>query len=240
MRKPLVANKLVGEEMPQRPIVGYDPQDEAALRRIKYFTGKWDRLNWYVQLMGENLDILSEGELLTLQEEFVALQRTLCHYYYTLPKPTLDAIKAFQVLTKQHLECLVNNDETFLGPFPVEVEIRLPKAARERGEKNDDWISKEFGLTASKASGLTQISSCEIVKGMQPCLLYHLAKLLQQFGASIKRCKHCSEIFLQPRSNANYCGRKCQSRAAMREIRKKQKEQKEWRSKRRKPSKKGV
>jgi hypothetical protein len=225
--------------MPQRSFGGTDPQDQAALRRINYFTGKWDWLNWYVQLMAKKLDTLSEGERLTLQEEFVALQRTLCHYYYAVPKPTHDEIKTFQAHVKKHLECLVNNYETSLGPFPICIEIRLPKAERERGEKDHDWISKEFGLAASKAAGLTQFSSSEIVKGMQPCLLYQLAKLLQQFGASIKRCNHCSEIFLQPRSNANYCGRKCQSVAAMREIRRKRKEQKEG-SKRRKPSKKGV
>src|SRR5262249_40363381 len=162
-----------------------------ALRRINYFAGEWDRLNWYVQLMAKQLDILSEGELLTLQEEFVVLQRTLCpHYSYALPKPTLKEIKDFQAKVKQHLECLVNNDETCFGPFPVSVEIRLPRAERERGEKNHDWVSKEFGLTATKVPDLSQISSHEIVKELRHCLLYHMAKLLQRLGASIKRCKH--------------------------------------------------
>src|SRR5215471_16357648 len=112
--------------MPQRHSVMSDPQDQSALRRINYFSGDGDRLNWYVQLMAKQLDFLSEGELLTLQEEFIALQRTLCGHH-TPSKPKLAEMKTFQALVRKHLESLVNNDEISFD-FPISIKICLPKA----------------------------------------------------------------------------------------------------------------
>ncbi|MDN5941098.1 MAG: hypothetical protein L0H94_04355 [Nitrospira sp.] len=209
--------------MTQRSPVMYDPRDEAALRRINYFKGDWDRLNWYVQLMAKRLDGLSAGELLMLQEEFAALERTLRGNDKSV-KPSLEAMKGFQTSVKRYVECLVDDDKTTLGPFLVSIEVYVPLAAAERGERNKDWISQRFGPVDRKTSTLPRITSRETVKGMEPCLLYHLAKLLEQLGASIKRCNHCLSIFVQSRRHAAYCGRQCQSVAAMREVRRKRKE----------------
>ena len=220
--------------MTQRSPVMYDPRDEAALRRINYFTGDWDRLNWYVQFMARRLDCLSAGELLMLQEEFAALERTLSGNDQSV-KPSLEAIKRFQTSVKRYLECLIDDDKTTLGPFLVSIEVYLPLAAEERGEWNkDDWISKRFGPIDRNTSTLPRITSRETIKEMEPCLLYHMAKLLEQLGASIRRCNHCSGIFVQSRRNAAYCGRKCQSVAAMREVRRKRKERQPKRLKTRK------
>jgi len=222
--------------MTQHSHVMYDPRDEAVLGRINYFTGDWERLNWYVQLITRRLDCVSGGELLMLQEEFGALERTLRGNDKSV-KPSLEAIKGFQNSVKRYLECLVDDDKTTLGPFLVSIEVSLPRAAAERGERNKDGISMLFRSKDRTTSTLNRITSRQTVKEMEPCLLYHMAQLLAQFGASLKRCNHCLRIFLQSRRHAAYCGRKCQSVAAMREVRRKLKERQ---SKRRKTRKQDV
>ncbi len=61
-------------------LLGFETRDEPALERMHFFNGRWDQMNWYVELIAKDLSRLSEGEWTILQEEVVALHRTLSNY----------------------------------------------------------------------------------------------------------------------------------------------------------------
>ena len=55
-------------------------------------------------------------------------------------------------------------------------------------------------------------------------LMVHLMKLLGKLGGMIRRCTHCSKIFLQFRRHAEFCSRGCQSIHFVQDKRRKNKE----------------
>ena len=77
----------------------YEPRDEPALKRMRFLNGRWDQLNWYVELIAKDLSRLSKGEWSILQEEVVAIHRTLSNYP-NAKTPERQALVYFQDISK--------------------------------------------------------------------------------------------------------------------------------------------
>ncbi len=192
------------------------PEDVRPLERIN-FDDLWERMNWYVLISQKSIDELSKGEILSLQEEIRALERKLLN----LVKPpffTISKIGELQENIMEHLSNLVKAGTARLGPFEVEITIRrgskyFDKIRRESSHFNN--LMKDSPNPKSPRKLLTMHETPTRIPG----LIYQMALLLGRFGDSIDRCPHCSKIFLKFRSNAVFCGRKCQSVAIMRKKR---------------------
>ena len=59
----------------RRPI---NTEDERILQRIN-FNDEWELMKWYVQVAQKPLQEMSKGDIVSLQEEIKALERTLFH-----------------------------------------------------------------------------------------------------------------------------------------------------------------
>ncbi len=191
-----------------------DPADVRPLDRIKFFVSKWERMNWYVDFAQKNLDRLSPGEVLNYQEDVVALERTLFKIHKPAP-PDLPEIKGMQESIRKHLESLADKGvAVFIKPASITT-IVAPKV-----------VARQEGITLKPGDAIiADIFYWDGYPGVRG-LVHYLAELLKQFAPSIKRCPHCSKIFLQLRRNAVYCSRQCQSVAGMRAIRARKKQKK--------------
>ena len=196
-----------------RPHDDVHPQDCRALERIRFHFSDWDRMNWYAELIKKDLGKMTPGEVLALQEEFRALKRILWLPFgkgsqFSLLPPVAE-MKATQSLVAKHLQELADKGETTLGPFQLKTHVISPAHA---------FRDRYKGMEPSALRQLAGVDhKTDLLSGNG--LVYYLAELLKTFGGSIRRCPHCSTIFLQFRRNAQYCGRKCQSVAVMRKKR---------------------
>src|SRR5438093_11792220 len=88
-----------------------DPAADKALRRIKFRSWAWDKMNWYANLAKLNLDELSAGELLTLQEECIAIAAAV---YGIRPRkgPSPGDLNDLQFAVRVHLRELAAHRET--------------------------------------------------------------------------------------------------------------------------------
>ena len=195
----------------------YDPADESVLRRIEFFTGDWERLNWYVKFAKRNVG--GPGELPKCQDEVVALLRTLSPSAFANPaRPKPDALARFQETIARHLQNLVDDHRTQFRPFTITIDITLPQAR----QAQPDWLPDFLGQTERTASAYLPKTPATLAlpKSDWPAhLLYHFARLLEAMGSSIKRCPFCSQVFLQLRRSRVYCSPKHQKRAFMRRDR---------------------
>ena len=190
---------------------GTYPEDVRPLERMHFFD-MWERMNWFIQVAQKPVDELSQGEILSLQEEIRAAERVLFHNV----KPTfftIEKIKDLQAKILEHIERLSDEGSCLLGPFKVSIWV-----ARFR------FIAEKRGISSSSANTPLDLVTWYQTVGGQDGLIYEMGRLLSEFGDSFRRCPHCSKIFLQLRKNAVHCGRKCQSIAVMREKRKGEKE----------------
>ena len=220
-----MTQRPIGSLYDQSPLETWDPKDDRALERMNFFVAdwkarNWERMNWYVTFTNRELAKLSAGEVLTLQEEILALRRTLTRHP-NASLPTFKEMEKFQQDLFKHFRDLVDGGRTVVGPFSKSYEVTLPQVVLEQAE----GLSEFLGTPAQTPS---KIRTRHTFKHTLPLrdsrdwdnwLLDHMGRLLEQFGASIRRCHHCSKFFLQLRRNAMYCGRSCQSVAVMRRIR---------------------
>ena len=191
----------------------WEPQDQPALERMHFFNGRWDQLNWYVGLIAKDLSRLSDGEWTVLQEDVVALHRTLSNYP-NAKAPDRRALVDFQKKIGQRFTHLRNGGEVTIGPIEITHEIQLmrkspsdeglPFSLVEYYEQQHDPIEGEVEVRYR-----LRLS----VREWRTWLLNHFGQLLGEYGASIRKCPHCSKWFLQFRKSAQYCGRTCQNRA---------------------------
>ena len=191
----------------------YEPRDGPALKRIRFLNGRWDQLNWYVELIAKDLSRLSKGEWSILQEEVVAIHRTLSNN----PKaktPEREALVDFQAKISRHFSHLRSGGLVEIGPLEIRHKIQLVS-------KSSSKESRPFSLKEwYKQQGQPLVGDVEVrytlrllVDDWRSYLLDHFGRLLGELGASIRRCPHCSKWFLQFRKSAQYCGRTCQNRA---------------------------
>jgi hypothetical protein len=191
----------------------YEPRDEPALKRMRFLNGRWDQLNWYVELIAKDLSRLSKGEWTILQEEVVAIHRTLSNN----PKaktPERQALVDFQAKISRHFSHLRSGVLVEIGQLKIIHEIKLVS-------KSSSKESRPFSLEQFFNRSLEDAPDVEVrytprllpVDDWRSYLLDHFGRLLGELGASIRRCPHCSKWFLQFRKSAQYCGRTCQNRA---------------------------
>ena len=95
-----------------------EPTDQRALERIGFGKNKWDELNWYVRFAQMDLDNASQGDFLSLQEEFAAL--VTVHFRSRSPEsvPSRKQIIEIQRTVLKHLTDLVDRGETCLPSLP--------------------------------------------------------------------------------------------------------------------------
>lgn len=184
------------------------PADERALERIKFDVSEWDRMNWYVKLANMDFDKLTEGERLSLREEFWGIKHTLW-LDKDNPEPIANEIKGIQRNVAKHLSELADQGKTEFGPFHLRITVECPVV--EFKEMYQDLRPEHLRQMHGGHHDTDLISGGGF--------LYYMTQLLQEFGGSIRRCPHCNKIFLQARKNAVYCTRKCQSVAFMRQKR---------------------
>ena len=197
-----------------------NPVDSRAIARITSggANREWEMMNWYVGLAQKDLQSISSGDFLNLQEELVALVRTL--YRHDNPEPPKRVqIKRLQLAISRHLSELLERGQTKFAPFKiVSWIVCLKKAASIGGmpalPPESPGIFTWDTVRPKTTSQLVETSA-----------LHWFNQLLKQHADSIGRCVHCDKIFLQFRRNARYCSRRCQSVAAMRVIRNKEKQQ---------------
>lgn len=223
--------------MPQRPIhedypvvlpslVTRNPVDARAIARVTSGGGnwEWDVMNWFVRRAQDDLGNISDGDLLNLQEELVALVRALYRKGSETPLPKLDVIEYLQIQNISHLRRLLDDGWTYFGRFPIASWILIPKRAK------DVHLTPE--VTPEARAKMPEVVPIESVRPeddrwlVATCALHLLNRLLKTYAASVERCAHCARIFLQLRRNAHYCNRQCQSVAAMRAIRARKKQKK--------------
>ena len=182
-------------------------------------------MNWFVELAQEDLRNISQGDLLNLQEELVALVRTSCRITNAEP-PKLSQVKQLQHDISGHLNDLLERGQTQFSHIQICSWIVCPK--------------KAFSVQRMLAQGMSappprspDVFHWDVIQPKKPsqlvktCALHFFNQLLKlkMHADSIARCAHCARIFLQFRRNARYCSRRCQSVAAMRVIRNKEKQQ---------------
>jgi hypothetical protein len=210
-----MTQRIIGLSAITAMLKNINPIDRRPLERIGIFktTSNWELMHWYVsRLGGLNIETASDGEILSLQEEFVALIRTCLRHRSPNP-PSRQEIKEFQRVVRKHLTELADKGVTALPPMiPV---FANPKFLAERQSIKEGpgiEIPDRFFMWAT-LDGVAGVGT------QTQSLLQHLAELLQEFQTSVRRCPYCSKLFLQLRRNAVYCDRACQSVAIMKQLR---------------------
>ena len=91
------------------------PTERRALERVGFSKRKWHELDWFVRFAKADLDKASQGDLLSLQEEIVAM---LTVHFRNRPKstPTLEQIIEIQRTVRNHLTDLAGPSTVFLIP----------------------------------------------------------------------------------------------------------------------------
>ena len=115
-----------------------------------------------------------------------------------------------------------------MGPFQLRVVITRPSVIATHGHT----LLTSMGLvpqgtqqgTDRRIQARYELPS----KGYEDALLFHLARLLEDLGGSIRQCSRpsCRRLFLQLRHSAIYCDRRCQSVDTMRRKREEAKAEK--------------
>lgn len=181
------------------------PTDERALVRVGYDKGAWEEIGWFIRLARADLDKASPGDLLSVKEEFVAMQKVHLRVHTDLPED--EVVGNVQRIVRKNLEELADQGFTFLPEIPVRQRIEYPHIMEKltlRGSYEPDPQGNSLPdslsfLHAPPGIGLVAV----------------MGQLLATVGKLIVRCPHCRNIFLQSRRNQDYCGRSCQSVAIM-------------------------
>ena len=184
-----------------------DPAAEKALRRIKFHNSAWDKMNWYANLAKLNLDELSAGEILTLQEECVAIAAAV---YGIRPRkgPSPDDLNDLQFAVRAYLRGLARLGEARIGPIADTV-VFLRGDIQGRTKTQNLWFHQVEH----------PIDWAHVV------LIHHMRELLKSFFEAIAVCVHCNNVFVKGRRDAKFCSQQCQSVHTMRAIRAKKAKQ---------------
>lgn len=217
-------SRRIPDEQPSCAIRG--PALQRARERIGFDIDHWHQLNWYLNLSNLKIETLSDGDLLNLQEEVIALCRLLTEYT-NAPLLTQDQLRALQREIRKPFEDLVNTGTALLGPFSYKACITCPASIF---GKNSSATKVKSSLRRQSLPPLVALkflvddsTDKSNERYIPNILLSHLADLLSLMGNSIVRCPKCQKMFLQFRRHAKFCSRECQSRAAMASIREKKK-----------------
>ncbi len=187
-------------------------EKDAALRRIGYFRHRgsraepemdhWRILDWFVRLAREQMPFrqMAESELEVLRQEYRALQEVWGRFNQNVV--TVEALEDFRSTVRRHLKDLADTGQTTFGPFTLKRFVYMPAEDPSQTGRAPEVVSGEF-VEPFQGQGL----------------LHLLSGLFQQVGLAVRRCPHCSGVFLKSKRNARFCGRTCQANAYARRIR---------------------
>jgi hypothetical protein len=209
-------------------------KQEIILERIGFTTTSWDQMNWYVSFAREDLSRLTAGDFLNLQEQITAIWVKLRYvdtHDRTRPlRPALPSREDVERLQKHvvtHFDEIVDQGGSQFGPYPIS-----------RFITHEVWDLDGSDEPGDEPISVDQWRHQILITGpdkdtFKNYLVTHLFDLFREHAQSIRRCPHCSRVFLQLRRSAMYCSRACQSVATM------QKRRMSETVKETKPSKKG-
>ena len=194
---------------------------DSALQRARVRVGlggdQWSEMNWYVQFSTLDFDNMSDGELLDVQEEVIAIYHD-CSHTSPFDLLTHGQLKTIQQEIAKSLEGLVSQGCTTLDINYTLILMR-PDYLHER----EPLHPKSPHLNLPKIVTIKLMRDQKNSLDTIPTLRYRFAELLPLFAPSLLQCPKCKKIFLQFRRHAKFCSRVCQSRSAMENIRKKEK-----------------
>jgi hypothetical protein len=194
-------------------------EKKAALDRIGYHryrgsTGEptvdiWNVLNWFVKLAKSRTPFneLAKAELELLTQEYRALQEEdhppgVLHGL-TQNIVTCEEFEKFRSTVRLHAEQVADTGMTRFGPFKLERSIYVRPQGDSPGIAQRSDILSGVYVEPFEGQGL----------------LHLMSVLVEQVGLAIRRCPHCSEVFLKPRRDAKSCSRTCQANAYARHQR---------------------
>ena len=175
---------------------------------------EWRLLQWYVEEFAQkHVSASSEGELLSLQEELVALEQEVNRYWtgdpfsHThAPIPDRDAIQALQERILDHLVQLADTGQTTIGPMmsTETVEVMPRQELTRRPLPPDRVVMRHVDLMTEPQEEFSMVKEA---------LVLRFSDLLKSVPQGIRRCPkaNCRRLFLQARRDAIYCTRICQS-----------------------------
>lgn len=223
-----VANKEGADNMTQQASL---PDMSSEWTREQLKMDQWAQMEWYVTLARTiNFGTMPEWEQRRWREEIAAMKLRTAQFL-PVPQdtkrhprgkngeshlrailPDLAEIQEVRDAIARHLNELADGKGTFLGPFKIILSVNFHHVHDAYGRREIPRHTVYRG---------------EIGEGGVGHLLIHMAKLLERYCDQIRRCPHprCGVIFLQSRRHQEYCGRQCQSRAAMQKIRSPEKAQ---------------
>lgn len=213
--------------MTQQPVPERDAALENAWANIMF--DRWDQMAWFVKLANTAMATLHPGDILNLQGQCEAIRKVPISFHpipsdrkrypfhggwVASASPTLRDLQNIHDAIAPRLNDLANGVDVSFGPIEIAHTIRFQKS---------NEAEQQAGYPPYR------ISPSSFLRGSHAWpdeFVLRAALLLETYVDSIRRCPHCTKVFLQLRRNANYCGPACYSVAGMRRVREKQRAQK--------------
>lgn len=191
---------------------------------------RWDQMAWFVKLANTAMATLTPGDIQNLQDQCEAIRKVpipfrpipsdrkrypFQSWWGASASPTLRDLQNIHDAIAPRLNDLANGANVSFGPIEVTHTTRFQKS---------NEAEQQAGYPPHR------ISPCAVLRaGSQSWpdeFVLRAALLLETYVDGIRRCPHCTKVFLQLRRNANYCGPACYSVAGMRRVREEQRAQK--------------
>ena len=213
--------------MTQQPLY-IEVSTEQALSRIG--TDEWSQMAWFVKLANTTgFATMTPGERLMWEEEYVAMylkgngplmdvppdrkrypRSPASHLIQTVPYfPSPAQMQLVRDIIAPHMEDLADDKGTMFGAFQIEITICFRK------NPHYDEKLKEPRYVIERG----EMSWQETDSVYHRVLVIRAARLLEMYADKVRRCKHCTKLFLQLKRSAQYCGSKCYTVGCMREYR---------------------
>ena len=190
----------------------------------------WSQMAWLVALGGaHDFVTMPVWEQLKWKEEFAAMYLRTDGSVIPIPAdpmryprreekgtdlrmvptlPTLENMQEARDKIAGHVTELADGKGTTLGPFSVTFFIKFFHVHDAYGRHETPRHFIEINQAGEPESNIYATS-----------LERHMTQLLQTYCDRIRRCPHCSIVFLQNRRHQEFCTRRCQSVAVMQKIR---------------------
>ncbi len=194
----------------------------------------WDRLNWFVELAGKNLDALTEGARMLLQEQMAAIgSLTAIHGVPVFPRndhpiPDWEVVKDLHQQIQRYIGEWLKEGFVVMEPFHLTISIfHVDSPVLIDSQRGKPFIDSSIksgipGQEKGRHFARYSLGSYDAVK---EGVLFTFGELLREHASAIVRCQHCERIFLKLRKHARFCSRQCHSVAGMRLKRQRDKEQ---------------
>ena len=190
----------------------------------------WDQVAWFTRLANAELSALSDGELLNLKDEFLAIHLEAS---WRSGSAEREATKAKRYWKPDHHSDQIPAPPSLDNMREVQVEaVRMLTDLAQGRDTSSPWIHEDYRVSFRKTSPEREKLGApryEILRGSigQPqsayaSLIMWLTRLLERYADNIRQCLHCNGLFIQNKKSARYCGQACYSVASMREFRKRE------------------